>query len=453
MSLLLQALQKASKNRDGSDGRQTGGDRAGDDALSLEPLAEPELRNEDLTAHGGPTPAQAARVLRANEAPAYSIVDWVRDRPVPVLIAAAVLFAVAYGLYVYIQIANPGMFRTQPPAPPPAQPVAAPPAAIPVESVAAETKISGMPSIEPVAGAADPAAATAQGSAASAPRTAAARPARAPAPTEPARTSAAPRQPSQTSDAARQPSTTSAPERAASVAAASPSLPEPETIEIGSALDAVAMGQPSATPGDSIAVQRQAGGVLPVNPTLMAAYEALEAGDYPRAKMLYSEVARAEPRNSDALLGLGAIALKENRTDDASQFFARVLEAEPRNAHAQAGLISLIGRADPLAAESRLKLLLSRSPSAFAYFTLGNLYADQGQWPGAQQAYFQAAQLQPDNPDYAFNLAVGLEHIGQPRLALDYYRRALDLSFRKGRANFDQNLAIQRVGQLSARVE
>ena len=46
-------------------------------------------------------------------------------------------------------------------------------------------------------------------------------------------------------------------------------------------------------------------------------------------------------------------------------------------------------------------------------------------WPDAQQAYFQAHQLQPDNPDYAFNLAVALEHIGQPKAALDFYRRAV----------------------------
>ena len=97
--------------------------------------------------------------------------------------------------------------------------------------------------------------------------------------------------------------------------------------------------------------------------------------------------------------------------------------------------------------------LIARDPSGFLYFTLGNLYADQGLWPAAQQAYFQAYQSQPENPDYAFNLAVGLEHIGQARPALEYYRKALDLSFRKGRANFDQSLVIQRVGQLSSRVE
>ncbi len=131
----------------------------------------------------------------------------------------------------------------------------------------------------------------------------------------------------------------------------------------------------------------------------------------------------------------------------------RVLELDPRNSYAQAGLISIVGGADLQASESRLKQLIARDPSAFLYFSLGNLYAEQGQWPSAQQAYFQAYQMQKDNPDYAFNLAIGLEHLGQNRLALDYYRKALDLSFKKGHANFDQSLVIQRVGQLSTRVE
>ena len=54
-----------------------------------------------------------------------------------------------------------------------------------------------------------------------------------------------------------------------------------------------------------------------------------------------------------------------------------------------------------------LKQLIAREPSAYLYFTLGNIYADQNRWPDAQQAYFQAHHLQPDNPDYAYNLAVG----------------------------------------------
>ena len=69
----------------------------------------------------------------------------------------------------------------------------------------------------------------------------------------------------------------------------------------------------------------------------------------------------------------------------------------------------------------------------------------------------QEQPLDPIEPGVARmrlgDLAVGLEHLGQNRLALDFYRKALDLSFKKGHANFDQSLVIQRVGQLSTRVE
>ena len=210
--------------------------------------------------------------------------------------------------------------------------------------------------------------------------------------------------------------------------------------------------RPAAGPS-GISVRRQPATVEPINPTLLQAYAALQQGDLAQARNLYQQVLGAEPRSRDALLGLGAISWKEGRIEEATQHYQRVLELEPRNTFAQAGLISIVGGADRQASESRLKQLIAREPSAFLYFTLGNLYADQGQWPGAQQAYFQAYQQQPDSPDYAFNLAVGLEHLGQIRLALDYYRKALDLSFKKGHANFDQSLVIQRVGQLSTRVE
>jgi tetratricopeptide (TPR) repeat protein len=212
---------------------------------------------------------------------------------------------------------------------------------------------------------------------------------------------------------------------------------------------------PSSPPraaGD-ISVRRDAATITPISPTLMQAYETLQSGDTAHAKELYEKVLQSDPRNMDALLGLGSIALNDGRMDDASRYYQQVLELEPRNPYAQAGLISIIGSADLQASESRLKQLIARDPSAFLYFSLGNLYAEQAQWPSAQQAYFQAFQMQSDNPDYAFNLAVGLEHLGQSRPALDYYRKALDLSFKKGHANFDQSLVIQRVGQLSTRVE
>lgn len=427
MSLLLQALQKAAKSREEGEG-EPGSGATPEEQLSLEPIAsEPTLRDE-MPSHT-PTPAQAATVVQASRMPPFDPIGYAREHYMIVFLGTALLVTIIYGAYVYIQVSNPGLLRSRPP-PPMASPLASAPApavAAPAPT-SAETaaKISGMP-----ASAAPTTGVTTAGSAASMfdDSKTAAQPAEA---AEPVRAATVrPRRSARSAQATA----------AADAGIVSLNDPQVETVVI------------RTNEARGISVRRQPATLEPVDPTLMQAYEALQQGDLALARRLYEQVLQAEPRSVDALLGLGAISWKEGRIEEAGQRYQRVLELEPRNPYAQAGLIAIIGGADPQASESRLRQLIAREPSAFLYFTLGNLYADQGQWPGAEQAYFQAFQRQPDNPDYAFNLAVGLEHIGQIRPALDYYRKALDLSFRKGRANFDQNLVIQRVGQLSARVE
>lgn len=445
MSLLLQALQKAAKNRE--DGATEGAVEPGDNAeLSLEPVTEPEI-GEEVTPDPTPSPAQAATVMRAAETPNYTALDWMRDHYMMTFIGGAVLFAIGYGLYVYIQISNPDFLRPAvPAAASPLQTVAAPV----VSETATSEKISGMPeemgSIPERTQEFATSTGTIAGTAAPIPEKASAL---ASIPVN-ARVSA--RNPAKLRRTSV-PKLKRADDSSSAPAARNVSIEDGvEVIEIPPSSSIAAVPTRNAA-GEEISIRRQTSGVTPVAPNLLSAYEALQQGDYARSRALYAEVLSGEPRNIDALLGMAAIAWKQGRAEEAGRHYSRVLDLDPRNAHAQTGLIAMLGIADPVAAESRLKQLIDREPTGFLYFTLGNLYAEQGLWPLAQNAYFQAAQFQPDNPDYAFNLAVGLEHLGKTNLALDYYRKALDLSFRKGRANFDQNLAIQRVGQLSARVE
>jgi len=213
-----------------------------------------------------------------------------------------------------------------------------------------------------------------------------------------------------------------------------------------------AAGAAEATPGNAIVVSRGDAGPV-MNPLLPQAYAALQAGQLDDAQRAYSQLAAAEPASIDALLGLAAVAVRRGDSNDAIRYYLQILELDPRNALAQSGLIALLGRADPLAAESKLRQLIAREPSAYLYFTLGNLYADQSQWSAAQQSYFQAHHLDPANPDYAYNLAVGLEHVSQGKSALGYYRRAVELAAARGRANFKLPQAQERIGKLAAQVE
>jgi tetratricopeptide (TPR) repeat protein len=187
-----------------------------------------------------------------------------------------------------------------------------------------------------------------------------------------------------------------------------------------------------------------------VSPRVSAGYAAYAAGDLNTAREEYQQVLREEPANRDALLGLAAVELRKGRPEAAEAAYLRVLQSDPRDPHAEAALISLRGaRLDPVAAESRIKNLLATDPGAHElHFALGNQLAQQGRWGEAQQEYFKAFSAEPENADFAYNLAVSLDHIGQPKLALDYYRRAVALAPKAG-AGFSLDAARTRAAQLA----
>lgn len=186
-----------------------------------------------------------------------------------------------------------------------------------------------------------------------------------------------------------------------------------------------------------------------VNPVVLNAYQAFMTGNDATAQDLYWEALRADVRNVDALLGMAAIAARQGRADDAAGWYGKVLEVEPRNTIAQAAMITLLGTADPVTSESRIKNLLAQKPdSAYLHAALGNLYAEQNQWPVAQQAYFDAYHFNSGNAEYAFNLAVSLDHLGKSSLALKYYKEAQALLINTATTNIDRFQLESRIAQL-----
>jgi Tfp pilus assembly protein PilF len=400
MSLLMKALEKAAKDRGesaqpaptpgttppaasppGTSAPGAASSRAATAAatsaaskmeLALEPLTAdtPELQRAPApTAALKPAAgakktgdqARAATVLQATSSAPEAAVTPRRVKPVILIGGLAGIAIIAFGIYVYLQITNPGLFIRQPP-PSPISPLTQTPA--PKPPIATQTLVA---------------------------------PAESPAVVVPAPT-------------------------------ATPA---------------------SETPRDSIKVS--AGSAEPqLDSRLTSAYGALQSGKIDEARQLYADVLRSDGKNIQGLLGSAAVSMQQNNTDEASRLYFRVLDLEPRNPYAQAGIVAMMGRADPAAAEAKLKQLIAREPIASLHFTLGNLYGDQSRWAEAQQSYFQAHQLEPANPDYAYNLAVGLEHIGQAKLASGFYRRAVELAQARGRAGFNVNQAQDRIRQLAA---
>ncbi|MCX7626868.1 MAG: tetratricopeptide repeat protein [Methylophilaceae bacterium] len=425
MSLLIKALQKAEQSKQAATA-----EKAEDDALRLELAPHPEVSEQALSlaeesgfsefhrprngaVSGGssaqpatvsePSPARetAAKVFRAKEVtdPGDRRAFWLG------LGGLALLLLVGIGFYLYLDSLQQPALVVARPLPPRPQPIAqapvpsAPPAAPMEQSI--PVPASSMP--EP-----------------------AAPPATVPAPVA----------------VTAEPPTTK------------PVEPVTEKLLVTTSTSG-SKNKPSppvaATTADAkpaIEIKRSRKSEPAIDPTALAAYQAFTAGDDAAAARLYRQLLQADPRSVDALLGLAAIAARQDKGDEAAGYYARALELDPKNTVAHAGLTALVGGSDPVAAQSRVKSLLARQPDdAYLHAVLGGLYAEQNQWNDAQQAYFQAFRLDPGNAEHAFNLAVSLDQLGKTELALDYYQRALELLTGKG-GNVDRAALESRITQL-----
>jgi tetratricopeptide (TPR) repeat protein len=477
MSLLIKALERAARQREGQAQPGHANPRAVEPALAPapEPLAlvpaeahrsaEPALprsggsAQETARGEGEPQRARAATVLQASAPSGFALADYFRGNPVLAVAALALLVGAAYAIYVYIQLSHPTLLARAPRAAPPA-PIAAPPSAPAAPAlITAPAPPAAGEVLPPAVRQTDVSSAGTVAATGAEPT-----PAVAAAPLlQPLLEPAAPGAPIPTASVIGGPELSDPPsERGTRTARAAPAAPPTRSDTVPAAPSARSDAVPARGPEPSLPavapprerIRVSVGTSEPaISPELDLAYASLQAGRWDEARTRYQELARTEPFNVDALLGLAYVAAQANRSEEALSHYLRILQIEPRHAVAQAALIALMGRADPAASEARLKQLIAAEPSAFLHFVLGNLYADQQLWSQAQQAYFQAHHLEPGNPDYAYNLAVGLDHLKQRRLALTYYRRAAELALSRPQANFSLTQARERIASLSAQVE
>lgn len=181
-----------------------------------------------------------------------------------------------------------------------------------------------------------------------------------------------------------------------------------------------------------------------------AAYAAYQAGNSAEAARLYREVLKVDATQRDAWLGLAVIAHASNQLEPAMDAYRRVLRLEPQNATALAGVSSLGRAASEPQQESRLREMLARAPQeADLNQALGLYLSGEQRWSEAQPLFFKAHSLAPQEPEFAYNLAVALDHMRRSTLAAQYYETALGLAQGKA-AGFDEAAARSRLAALRA---
>ena len=177
---------------------------------------------------------------------------------------------------------------------------------------------------------------------------------------------------------------------------------------------------------------------------LREAYEAYQAGNDMLALERYNEVLAIDPGNRNALLGRAAINVQNDNGGAAIRDYRTLLLANPKDSLAMASLLA-VANFSPRATETQLKLMIRDEPeSPYLNFALANAYGAQNRWQEAQGHYFVALEHNPGNPNYAYNLAVSLEHISQPKAAISFYRRALE-NYNNGLATFSREVVDRRL--------
>ncbi len=184
------------------------------------------------------------------------------------------------------------------------------------------------------------------------------------------------------------------------------------------------------------------------DPELAAAWTALRDGHLDEARERYLHLEQRQPDNVDVQLGLATIAAERNQPDQARTRYQRVLVQDPLNRTAQAGLAVLMPAAPGGEIDSALNHAAAGQDPGAQYALAARLSA-AGRWAEAEQAWFDALQADPDQPDMLYNLAVALDHLNHGAAAVAQYRAALAASQQR-HAHFSRQAIETRLQALAA---
>jgi tetratricopeptide (TPR) repeat protein len=156
-------------------------------------------------------------------------------------------------------------------------------------------------------------------------------------------------------------------------------------------------------------------------------YRALRKGDFTQAEKIFRDLLGKDPHDNQARLGLSFALLKQRNLQGAYDNAARVIMVDPLSARAHALLGSAIlgaGEFRLSVEEFRTALALNENESlAVAGLAMVDFYENRLQL--ALPALRKAVSMDPDEPDYIFNLGQAAARSEKYKEAADSYERFL----------------------------
>ena len=204
--------------------------------------------------------------------------------------------------------------------------------------------------------------------------------------------------------------------------------------------------------------QKQAarpGSFNPVRGIFAQALEHHQQGRLAEAERLYRQILALDPRHSDSLHLLGAIAHQVGRDEVAVELIGAAIALDKRQAayHSNMGAsLQALGRLDE-AATSYQRAIELKPELAEAQMNLGAVLEAQGKHAQAETRFRKAIELKPGLAEAHVNLGNVLQVQGKLEEAVVSHERALALKPDFAEANFNYANALQAQGKLDEAVK
>jgi Flp pilus assembly protein TadD len=155
--------------------------------------------------------------------------------------------------------------------------------------------------------------------------------------------------------------------------------------------------------------------------TLNVADAAIAGGDPSMALSVSQSILSTDPDNVDALVHEGQAYYALNRCPPSEAAFQQALKADPKSSDAEVGLGRCLLKVDPRSAEAAFLAATQDDPgNAAAFSDLGVARDLQNNFAGAAQAYQQSLSINAGSTPTAVNLGLSLALSGQGEEALQY---------------------------------
>lgn len=182
---------------------------------------------------------------------------------------------------------------------------------------------------------------------------------------------------------------------------------------------------------------------------VVAASRALKLGRYDAARDMYEELYKLNPRDTRVLMGRAVLYQKLGETARAIATYEDLLAVAPDNAEAVVNLAGLIRKDRPAVALGKLLDLRQKYPNNAAVAAqLGVAYADSGNLQDAFRYLDRAAQMEPENPQHYFNMAIVSERARDIAGAVSFYEKALEVDAIQGGQSLPRDVIYDRLTRL-----